>query len=104
MQPPLYFPKETFMGALERCVPIRTSTFFFPLPSLTQRNAVLTWPTARTEITPNGGTSPWQGRNHSQKDCFLLQDSDTSLTNSSPANSPDVSLSTSLLLRRWLAA
>lgn len=90
-----YFPGETFRWEeilRKVCPTVGMFTCFFPLWSLTQRNAALTQLAARKEATPDGGILPWHGRNWRQKACVLCQGSDTALTNWGPVTPPGVPL------------
>lgn len=84
-QHPWLFPQRNIGGSIRKvCPTVGISRGFFLLSALTQRNTTFAQPTARTEATLNECMFLWQGRYNNQKDCFLLQGSDTLLIQAQP--------------------
>lgn len=82
---PWLFSQRNIGGSIGQvCPTVGTSRCFFLLSALIQKNATFAQPLARTEATLNECMFLWQGRYNNQKNCFLLQGSDTLLTEAQP--------------------
>lgn len=100
--PPWLFSQRNIGRSIGKvCPTVGTSRCFFLLSSLTQRNATLVQPTARTEATLNECVS--LTREEQQPKGLFPASRFWHVINSGPANSPDVSLRVSFLPKRWLA-